>query len=474
VEVGRYEILRRIAKGGMAELYLARQKGIEGFEKLVVLKRILPELAGDAEFVGMFLDEARLAAGLHHSNVVQVYDIGSADDGYFFAMEYLHGEDLRFVMRSVESAGETVPLPHALSIGLGVCAGLHYAHERTGADGRPLGIVHRDVSPHNVFVTWDGGVKVLDFGIAKAARRLSETRTGALKGKIQYMSPEQCTADPLDRRSDVFAIGILLWELAVGRRLYSGKSDLAIMKLITEREAPNAGSVSNCPRELSLVIAKALARRPQDRFQTAEALQLALEELARDARLALSPVGLSHWIKDRFGRDADAWAAAQKSGMSAITQYAASRLERRPALDDSENPLDDDSENPRDYTDNMPSTTPVSRPHTRPIAADPPPKKKRRGVTFAAIAIAVAAGGSAIGLKLAQPHPPLPKPAPIAVPTPAPPSPAPVVVAAPEEPPKPVIVDQPIVVAHPHKKLPIHHHPEKKRRVDLDAPLPPK
>jgi serine/threonine protein kinase len=458
MEVGRYEILRRIAKGGMAELYLARQKGIEGFEKLVVLKRILPELASDAEFVRMFLDEARLAAGLHHSNVVQVYDIGEAADGYFFAMEYLHGEDLRYLMRSVESAGERVPLAHALSITLGVCSGLHYAHERTGSDGRPLGIVHRDVSPHNVFVTWDGGVKVLDFGIAKAARRLSETRTGALKGKVQYMSPEQCTADPLDRRSDVFAIGILAWELAVGQRLFTGRSDLAIMKLITESDAPAAADSSDCPRELSRIIQKALSRRPEDRFQTAEALQLALEEFSRDSRLALSPVGLARWIRDRFGRDADAWAAAQKGGMEAVTHYAASRVERREQIGDD--------------TESMPATTPVSRPHTRPIAAAPPPGRKR-GITFAAIAIAVAVGGSAIGLKLAQSHPPPPE-KPIqksiekAVEKPAEKT---VDKKAVE---KPVVVEQPVLVAPPHKRAPAHHHPQKKHAVDLDAPLPPK
>src|SRR5262249_22479010 len=154
----------------------------------------------------MFLDEARIAATLHHSNIVQVFDIGSIDGNYFFAMEFLHGEDVRRMLSAAGSRRIAIPLEHAISIVLGVCAGLHYAHEKVGLDGRPLELVHRDVSPQNVFVTYDGGVKLVDFGIAKASHRAAETRNGTLKGKIRYMSPEQCRAEPLDRRSDVFAL----------------------------------------------------------------------------------------------------------------------------------------------------------------------------------------------------------------------------------------------------------------------------
>jgi eukaryotic-like serine/threonine-protein kinase len=445
VKLGRYEVLRRIAKGGMAELFLARQVGAAGIEKLVVCKRILPELAGDAEFVRMFLDEARLAAGLHHSNVVQVYDIGEAEDGYFFAMEYLHGEDLRHVMRALEP--ERMPLEHALSIALGVCAGLHYAHERAGSDGKPLGIVHRDVSPHNVFLTWDGGVKVLDFGIAKAARRLSETRTGALKGKIQYLSPEQCNADPVDRRSDVFAIGILLWELTVGRRLYSGKSDLVIMKAITERAAPRPSElVHDYPAGLEAVVMQALERRPAQRFQTAEALQLALEDWARARRLALSPVGLSRWLKVRFGGEAAAWETAQRGGTDAMTTYAASRLERRPDEDE--------------------VVVEPSRPHTRPVDNRRPPPRRRWWALGGAVVLSVAA--VVAGLSHAPP------------PTAPPPPPAPVVNIDPPAaaPPPPIALPPPPPVATaaaPPKPRPIKRtRAHRRHHVDLDAPLPPK
>ena len=286
----------------MAELYLARANGIEGFEKLVVLKRILPQLANDRGFVKMFLDEARIAATLQNSNIVQVYDIGEAEGGYFFAMEYLRGSDLHGIMRAAFASGRGLPLEHTLSIILGVCSGLHYAHDKLDGDGRPLGIVHRDVSPHNVFVTYDGGVKILDFGIAKAAHRLSETRQGTLKGKLQYMSPEQCQCEPLDRRSDVFAIAILLWELSVGQRLYDGKSELAIMKSIVEHDATRPSELSpNYPPELERIVRKGLARRPADRFQSAEELQLALEAFAREHRLALSPVGLQRYLRELVG-----------------------------------------------------------------------------------------------------------------------------------------------------------------------------
>ena len=178
--LGKYELLRHVASGGMADLYLARATGIEGFEKLVVIKRVLPFLLDSREIVEMFLAEARLAAALRHSNIVQVFDIGSQNGEYFFAMEYLHGEDVGNIIRRATSTGGVVPLEHAVNIALAVCAGLHYAHERVDGHGEPLNVVHRDISPQNVFVTFEGEVKLLDFGIAKARDRLIETQHGTL------------------------------------------------------------------------------------------------------------------------------------------------------------------------------------------------------------------------------------------------------------------------------------------------------
>jgi eukaryotic-like serine/threonine-protein kinase len=313
---GKYEILRRIAVGGMAEIYLARALGLEGFEKLVVLKRILPQYANNDEFVQMFLDEARVAATLHHSNVVQVYDIGSVDGQYFLSMEFLHGQDGRQLMKACATRHVPLSMANALAVGIGVCAGLHYAHERV-VDGRPLDLVHRDVSPQNVFVTYDGGVKLLDFGIARASSRLTETRGGTLKGKIAYMSPEQCGGFPLDRRSDIFAAAIILWEMTTGRRLFTGSSDFEILRKVKEEDAPRPTTVmSDYPRALEEIVMKGLARDRDQRYATAEEMQLDLEAFARDRKLAVSPVNLGRFMRELFRGELEAWQAAERAGQA--------------------------------------------------------------------------------------------------------------------------------------------------------------
>ncbi len=313
---GKYEILRRIAVGGMAEIYLARAVGIEGFEKLVVLKRILPQYADNEEFVHMFLDEARVAATLHHSNVVQVYDIGAVDNQYFLSMEFLHGQDGRQLMKACATRHTPLPRQNALAITIGVCAGLHYAHERV-VDGRPLDLVHRDVSPQNVFITYDGGVKLLDFGIARASSRLTETRGGTLKGKIAYMSPEQCGGYPLDRRSDIFAAAIILWEMTTGRRLFTGSSDFEILRKVKEDDAPSPSSVvPDYPPELERIVMKGLARDRDRRYATAEEMQIDLEEFAREQRLAVSSVSVGRFMRELFKSELEAWHAAERAGQT--------------------------------------------------------------------------------------------------------------------------------------------------------------
>jgi len=304
---GKYEILRRLATGGMAEIYLARATGIEGFEKLVVLKRILPQYAGEDEFVSMFLDEARLAATLHHSNVVSVYDIGEVDGQYFLAMEFLHGQDARQLMKTVSQQRTGLPLEHALSVVMGVCAGLHYAHEHV-VDGKPLELVHRDVSPQNVFITYDGHVKLLDFGIARASSRLTQTRGTSLKGKISYMSPEQAGGLPLDRRSDVFSTAILLWELTTGRRLYTGDSDFEVMRKLREEDAPRPSVVGFAyPLALERIVLKGLKRDREERYASAEELLLDLEGFAREARVPVSAVRLSRYMRETFREQLEKW-----------------------------------------------------------------------------------------------------------------------------------------------------------------------
>jgi serine/threonine protein kinase len=300
--LGRYDLIRRIAVGGMAEIYLARSEGIEGFEKLVVLKRILPQYAESQDFVTMFIDEARLVAGLSHPNIAQVYDIGLDDSGsYFFAMEFVDGEDVRQIIRACAKRGERLPVAQAVAVGVGIAAGLHAAHERRGPDGRLLGIVHRDVSPSNVLVTYDGCVKLVDFGIAKAAGRQSVTRTGVLKGKCAYMSPEQTRGDSLDRRSDVFAIGILLYELTVGHRPFRGDNEYATMRAIVSSEPTRPTQLqSGYPKELERIIFRALAKNTDERYPSARALQVELERYARQADMDISPVALADFMQATF------------------------------------------------------------------------------------------------------------------------------------------------------------------------------
>src|SRR3569623_968432 len=232
----------------MAELYLARTVGIEGFEKLVVVKRILPQHAANASFVEMFLNEARIAATLQHPNVAQVYDIGVDDGDYFFAMEYVHGEDLDAMVAQSNEQGVPIALDAALTLVCHLLAGLHYAHEKLGPDGKPLEIVHRDVSPSNVLVSYDGAVTLVDFGFARATRNRTTTR-GGLKGKIAHMSPEQCRASgQLDRRSDLFSVGMILYELTPGQLPFTGETGYQLLDQLVNRCAPPRKRSARTPK----------------------------------------------------------------------------------------------------------------------------------------------------------------------------------------------------------------------------------
>jgi serine/threonine protein kinase len=308
VRLGRYQIVERLAEGGMADVLLARTVGIEGFERHVVIKRIRADQARDVRYVTMFLDEARLAASLHHANIVQVNDIGQEDGEYFFAMEYVHGEDTRRILKRVSEQERSVPLEHVLAIVIGAAAGLHHAHEQIGTDGSSLGIVHRDVSPANILIGYDGGVKVVDFGIAKAAHQHEETQSGLLKGKVAYMSPEQCNNERVDRRSDVFALGIVLHELLSTRPLFQRENDFLTMSAIVhERVPPPSQLAPAVPPELDAIVLKALASAPADRYQTADEMRRALELFAERASVRTSTTALSDYMKQLFGQRREPW-----------------------------------------------------------------------------------------------------------------------------------------------------------------------
>ena len=321
-KLGKFDLIRQIAVGGMAELYLARTMGIEGFEKLVVVKRILPQYVDNPTFVNMFLNEARLSATLHHPNITQVYDIGVEEGDYFFSMEYVHGEDLgRLTVTALEN-GVPVSLDCALTLVAGLCAGLHYAHEKAGPDGRPLNVVHRDVSPSNVLVSYDGAVKLVDFGIARAGSAPATTR-GGLKGKIAYMSPEQCQGKAtLDRRSDVFSIGSILYELTTGQLPFTDETEYGVLNQIVNTDArPPRELVPNYPPALEAIVVKALARHPDQRYRSALELQGQIEDFAHENRLRVSPLVLARLMSTLFPARLEEWDHARAQGAFIVEQH---------------------------------------------------------------------------------------------------------------------------------------------------------
>jgi serine/threonine protein kinase len=332
---GRYILVRERAKGGMAELYLALHRSHTGMDRLVVVKRILPGIGHDAAFIEMLLREARIAATFSHPNIVSVFDVAQAEGEYFIAMEHIHGEDLRAVVRAMKPKRVMAfPLEHCLAIGLGAAQGLAYAHEKRDLDGSPMNIVHRDISPQNIVVTFDGEVKIVDFGIAKADIAWDEgdaevtgrfdrdelempdasvtgnvprftrehvTAAGKLKGKLPYMSPEQARGEPLDGRSDVFSLAIILWEITTGRRLFRGGTEAETHRMVTGGDYPRAADVN--PRispALSDVLMTALAPRRDARYPSARAFYEALDAVVRAEGITVSNLSLGAWMRDLF------------------------------------------------------------------------------------------------------------------------------------------------------------------------------
>ncbi|HVV85367.1 MAG TPA: serine/threonine-protein kinase, partial [Kofleriaceae bacterium] len=276
-QVGKYQVLERLAVGGMAELFKAKVAGDHGFEKLVVIKKILPHLATDPQFVRMFIDEARLTASLDHPNIVQVFELGTDADTPYIAMQLVDGIDVLELLRECARTQIRLPAPLAVLIARDVLDALDYAHTATGPDGRPLGLVHRDVSPGNILVSRRGDVKLTDFGIARAVERSHHTEAGILKGKYGYMSPEQVSGGELDGKSDVFSLAIVLVEMVMARRLFSAASDLDVLLMVRsanlERMQRHADEL---PADLRAIAERALRRRPDDRWPTAGAMRDAL------------------------------------------------------------------------------------------------------------------------------------------------------------------------------------------------------
>jgi len=298
-QFGQYILKSHIATGGMAEVYKARMMGMEGFQKTVAIKRILPHLTDNDEFVTMFVDEAKLAAQLNHNNIIHIYDLGKIDRSYYIAMEYIEGRDLRSLMKECREHETTLPIPLALHITTLLASALDYAHRKRDFENRDLGLVHRDVSPQNVLISNDGDVKLCDFGIAKAASKASHTRAGALKGKLQYMSPEQAWGKDIDHRSDIFSLGLVLYEMLTGRKLFAGDSELSILEQVRNPKIQPPSEINpEVTADVEQIVMKALGTDREERYQSARDMQKELEKVMRKHGWAPDSADLAQFMKD--------------------------------------------------------------------------------------------------------------------------------------------------------------------------------
>lgn len=302
-QFGKYFLLEKLAVGGMAEIYKAKTYGVDGFEKLLVLKRILPHCSADRDFITMLVDEAKLSVALSHANIVQVYDLGKVGQDYFISMEYINGINLRDIMYKCREQNIKIPEEIAVYIVSEVCKGLDYAHRKTNPSGEPLNIVHRDVSPQNVLLSYEGEVKIVDFGIAKAAMNISHTMAGILKGKIAYMSPEQALGKTVDYRTDIFSAGIILYETLTGEKLFTGESQFEVLKKIRSTKIDPAKLPESVPAELKNIMAKALAYHAKDRYSLAGDMQIELTRYLYTSHVDFTPHKLAAFIKELFAED---------------------------------------------------------------------------------------------------------------------------------------------------------------------------
>jgi serine/threonine protein kinase len=301
---GKYLLLERINVGGMAEVFIAKAFGVEGFERILAIKKILPTMAEDEEFITMFIDEARISVQLNHANIVHIHELGKHDETFYIAMEYVAGKDLRAILERYRKRKEIMPTAQAVFVASKICEGLDYAHRRKDARGNELSIIHRDVSPQNILLSYEGEVKIIDFGIAKAANRSQKTQAGILKGKFGYMSPEQVRGLPIDRRSDVFAVGVILYEMLTGEKLFVGESDFSTLEKVRNADVPLPRQFNpNIPAGLEKVVLKALAREQEDRYQWSSDLAEDLLRFLLAGDQIYSSKHLSGFLRDSFAED---------------------------------------------------------------------------------------------------------------------------------------------------------------------------
>lgn len=320
-------------------MFLGEAQGAQGFKKRVAIKRVLPHLAQNKRFISMFLDEARLGARLSHANIVTCFDIGAADNTYFIVMEFVDGANLKTIMETVRKQGLSVPVKEAVFICMEACRGLSYAHELTDDDGNPLHIVHRDISPPNIMITKRGEVKVADFGLAKASTQLEKTDPGVVKGKFSYLSPEAAQGVEVDARADVFAMGIVLWEMIAGKRLFMGETDYQTVKMVADARVPSLRPMSSgVDSDFEAVLMKCLAREPNDRYQSARELGDALAGYLFSHQLKVTSYDIANLVNSVLTQKAKT-KEPKKADQSIIDRLIQEELLRFTSLDELSDPL---------------------------------------------------------------------------------------------------------------------------------------
>jgi serine/threonine-protein kinase len=334
----RYRVIDRLEAGGMAEVFRGEALSVQGFKKQVAIKRVLPHLAQNKSFIRMFIDEARLGARLNHANIVTVFDIGAADNTYFIVMEFVDGANLKNVLESLKKQGKKPSVKEVLYIGMEICKGLSHAHGLTDDTGKLLNIVHRDISPPNILITRNGEVKVTDFGLAKATTQLEKTDPGVVKGKFSYLSPEAALGQEVDARTDVFAVGILMWEALAGKRLFLGDSDYETVKKVQRAEVPSLRSENpEVDEELEQLLAKSMAKQRDERFQTAHDLGEAIADYLFRHRLRVTSFDIARLMQGVVAsKDGD---KRRKMDSSIIDQLISDELLAFTSIDDMSDPL---------------------------------------------------------------------------------------------------------------------------------------
>jgi serine/threonine-protein kinase len=472
--VDRYELIGEIASGGMATVYLARLSGVGGFRRFVAMKRLHPHLAGEKEFVEMFLDEARLAAGIHHPNVVSILEVGASPVGYYLVMEYVEGDTLARLLARAAGKGQRLPTPIAVRIVLDALSGLHAAHELKDDQGKSLELVHRDVSPQNILVGIDGVARITDFGVARATSRLTSTRVGQLKGKLAYMAPEQASGDKLDRRADVFSAGVLIWETFAAKRLFKAENEAATLSRVLNEPIQELWRIApHLSHELSAVVEHALDRNRDTRFATAAEFADALEAAADGHDGIASPKEVAAFVTETIGEEIQqqreavrAWLSrSEPSGVGPVSPLSSPTSVSVAAM-------------------SLPGEVSGSLTREQLLAREPPARSRAILAGLALLLLVGAGGGGGFWLarsqSRAQKAPAVAPPAAAPVPTPAPAPPP----AAPETPEPAPSLDPALsasstptltldeVPLAPKTRVPARPPSKKKKDADLDVRNP--